>query len=413
MALVLVSLLLSSLLIMSVSGPYSRSSDSSWTSSTSTLSASSAHFSGSILERSIPTDILSHDRSSVWANILYDNYEANYHLSPEANACSKSYSLPLNTTIRLQAVSNSDCTINLNTSLNSAIWLVIEIRRREGNPNYSTFFVENISEEDSGSTADIISLLFGDCKVKLFGKSLILHLVMTYIDINIHTYGNTNTTTLKQNPCGVEYNGVAWYHHKWYPFVKYDKFVIGLWNLQRIRIQASMFHLFCPRGCNCSLGHNQWLKNCQAAVHKILLVCNPNIASLSFAKRRLSKIEPSAFLCYVSLRKLILRKNRVQTLPKQTFEVLKKLTFLDVSYNRLMFLPNGIFDHQIELEYLKLNNNHLNSLPPNVFYFLNRLTYLELGFNLIQIAFESSILSELQNVAYFSFERCKYSVTIK
>ena len=399
-------MLLSSLLITSVSGLYSSLSpglysslsDSSWTSSSGKPSDTSAYFFDSILEQRIPANILYHDRSSVWAKILFDNYKVNYPLSPDVNACSKSYSLPLNTTIRLQAVSSSDCTINIKTSLNSAIWLVIEIRRRDGNPNYSTFFVENISEEDSESAADIISLPLSDCKVKLLAKSLIFHLVMTYIDISIHTYRNANTTTLKQNPCGVEYNGVAWYHHKWYPFVKYDKFVIGLWNRQRIRIQASMFHLFCPRGCSCSLGHNQWLKNCQAAVHKVLLVCNPNIASLSFSKRRLNKIESRAFLCYVSLRKLILRKNRVQTLPKQTFEVLQKLTFLDVSYNRLMFLPNGIFDHQIELEYLKLNNNHLNSLPSNVFYFLNRLTYLELGFNLIQIAFESSMFSELQNL---------------
>ena len=110
-------------------------------------------------------------RTSVWAKSLYDNYEANYPLSPEANACSKSYSLPLNTIIRLQAVSTSDCTINIYTSANSATWLVVEIRRREGNPNYSTFFVQNISEEDSENAADITSLPFSDCKVKLLGKS--------------------------------------------------------------------------------------------------------------------------------------------------------------------------------------------------------------------------------------------------
>ena len=309
---------------------------------------------------------------------------------------------PVNTTIRLQAVCSSDCTININTSVNSAIWLVIKIRRREGNPNYSTFFVESISEEDSENAADITSLPFSDCKVKLFAKSLIFHVVMTYIDINIYTFENTNTTTLKQNPCGVEYNRVEWYHYKWYPFVKYGKFVHGLSDRQRIRIRANMFHLFCPRGCNCSLGHNQWLKNCQAAMHKVLLVCNPNIASLSFSKRRLSKIESKAFLCYMSLRKLILRKNHIHTLHRQTFEALEKLTFLDVSYNRLMFLPNGIFDRQLELEYLKLNNNYLRSLPSNLFYFLNRLTYLELSFNLFKITFESSIFSKLQHVSYLS-----------
>ena len=294
----------------------------------------------------------------IWAS-LYD-YEAKYPLNLEANACSKSYSLPLNTSVRFQAVSSSNCTININTPLNSDTWFVIKIRRREGNPYYSTFFVEKVSKEDSHNAAEIISLPFNDCKVKLLGKSLILHIIMAYIDINVHNLGNITETTLKQDPCGVKYDGVEWYHYKSYPFRKYNKFIFGLWTRKRVNILANMFHLFCPKGCNCSLGHNQWLKKCQTDVHKVLLVCNPNIVSLSFSKRRLSEIDSEAFLCYVCLRKLILRKNHIQTLPKQTFKALEKLTFLDVGYNQLMFLPNGIFDHQLELEYLKLNNNYLS-----------------------------------------------------
>ena len=346
-------------------------------------------------------------RSSVWAKSLYDKYEgyeAIYPLNLGANACSKSYSLPLNTSVRLRADSNSECTIEIKTSLNSATWLEIEIKRTEGNPYYSTFFVKNLSEEDSNNAKEIISFPFNDCKVKLLGKSLILHMAMIYIDINVRNLGNKTATTIKQNPCGVKYDRVEWYYHIWYPFITYDKFVIGVWKRQRVKIRANMFRLFCPKGCNCSLGHNQWLKKCQVNLHKVLLVCNRNIASLSFSKRRLSKIDSEAFLCYVSLRRLILRKNYIQTLPKQTFKVLEKLKFLDVGYNQLMFLPNGIFDQQLELEYLKLNNNFLRSLPSDLFYFVNKLIYLELSSNFFHTVFEKSIFSKLQIVVYLGLK---------
>ena len=148
MASILVPMLLSSLIITSVSGPYSSFSEYSEVSSSRISSDFSIHFSGSILEKRIPTNIPYHDRSSVWAKSLYTDYEPKNPLSPKANACSKSYSLPFNTTIRLQAVSNSDCTININTSLNSATWLVIEIRRRDGNPNHSTFSFKTFLKRD-------------------------------------------------------------------------------------------------------------------------------------------------------------------------------------------------------------------------------------------------------------------------
>ena len=415
MALIPVFILWSSLHIVSISGNHYFKLDSSSSGMSSDFSVStsdlSADFSASFLEKRFPSQLHYFDLKSLWAKSLYDDYEVNYSLKSEANACSKSYSLSLNTTIRLQAVSSSDCTIKINTSLKSASWFGIEIQRRDGNPNYSAFFVKNILEENSNTAADIISFPFSDCKVKLFGKSLIFRLVMTYIDINISNLGNLSTTQEQKN-CSVKYDGLEWYHHKWYPFVKRDKFVIGLWSRQLIKIRANMFHILCPKGCNCSLGHNQWLKNCQADVFKILLVCNPNIVSLSLSKRRLSKIDSEAFLCYVSLRKLILRKNYIQTLPKQTFEVLEKLTFLDVSYNQLMFLPSGIFEYQLELEYLKLNNNFLSSLPSEVFHFLNRLAYLELGFNLFQIPFESSIFSELQNLAYLDLKNANIQLLL-
>ena len=412
MALIPVFILWSSLQIISTSGSKVRPVPSSESHSSSTSSSYNSDYSADLssfwYESSFPPKNLKYlDRNSVWAKSFYDkyeDYETNYPLNLEANACSKSYSLPLNTIVRLKAVSNSECKIDIHTSLNSATWLEIEIKRREGNPYYSTFFLENLFEEDSNNAAEIISFPFNDCNVKLLGKSLILHMVMAYIDINVRNLGNITETMLKQNSCAVKYDGVEWYHHKWYPFIKYDKFVIGAWKRQLVRIRANMFHLFCPKGCNCSLGHNQWLKKCQADLHKVLLVCNRNIASLSFSKRRLSKIDSEAFLCYVSLRKLILRKNYIQTLPKQIFKVLEKLTFLDVGYNQLMFLPNGIFDHQLELEYLKLNNNYLRSLPSNVFYFLNKLTYLELSFNLFHTVFENSVFGKLQNVAYLGLK---------
>ena len=160
----------------------------------------------------------------MWARSFYNIYEANYLLNPDENACSKSYSLLMNTTVRLRAFSSSYCTININSSLNFATWHVIEIYRREGNPHYSNFFVENFLEEDSDNSAHIVSFPFGDCEVKLRGKSLTFHLVMTYIDINIHNFETIITTyidinihnletiitksTLKQNPCGVIYDGV-------------------------------------------------------------------------------------------------------------------------------------------------------------------------------------------------------------
>ena len=411
MAAIPVFILLSSLQIVSISGSSSGSSYSSGTSKLqSTFSDRSVGFFVSLLDLNFRPGAPYNDGEFVWAKGLYDDYKASYPLPPEANACSKSFSLPLNSSIRLQAVSSSDCTININTSLNSPTWFVIQIQRREGDPDYSTFFVENSFKDDLNNAKDIISFPFSDCKVKRLGKSLIFHLVMTYVDISIYNLGTLTTPTLQQNNCSVKYDGVEWYHHKWYPFVKYDRFVIGLWNRQRIRIRANMFHILCPKGCNCTLGHNQWLTACQAAVQKVLLVCNPNIASLSFSKRRLSKIESNAFLCYLSLRKLILRKNLIQTLADQTFGVLEKLTFLDISYNELMFLPNGIFDNQLELEYLKLNNNYLSSLPVHVFNFTSQLTYLEISFNLFHIAFENSIFSDLQNVVYMGLRNANIQV---
>ena len=416
MALISIFILWSFLQIVSISGsklkvgraPASSSSSDHSSRSSSYNSDYSADISSLWYENTLPPKNLYFDRNSVWGKSLYRNhevYEANFPINPETNACSRSYSLPLNTTVRLKAVSNSKCTIYMNTSLSSATWLEIQINRREGNLSYSTFFAENFSGVDLDNVAEIVSFPSNDCKVKLFGRSLIFHLVMTYIDIDVRNVGNITTEmTLQQNPCGIEYDGVEWYHHKWYPFVRYDRFVTGVWKRERVWIRANMFHILCPKGCSCSLGHNQWLKICQANLQKVLLVCNPNIASLSFSKRRLSKINSEAFLCYVSLRKLILRKNLIQTLPMTTFEVLKKLTFLDVGYNLLMFLPHGIFDHQLELEYLKLNNNYLSSLPSEVFYSLNKLTYLELSFNFFHTVFEYSVFYKLQNVAYLGLK---------
>ena len=324
---------------------------------------------------------------------VYDDYEAAYPLLyPAENSCSKSYSLPLNTSIGLQAVSSDECTISINTSSDSASSFLIEIKRREGNPYYTTFFVENFLEENSDNAADVISFPLSGCTVQLVGKVLNFHLIMTYIDVNIHNFGNISKTQ-EQNNCGVEYDGVEWYHHKWYLFMRHD-------TGDLVRIWTNKFNIFCPKECVCSLGHNQWLTNCKTNERSTLLVCNPNIVSLSFFKRRLNKVLSEAFLCYLSLKKLILSRNYIEILPMQTFEALEQLRFLEISYNQLQSLPSRIFDHQFELEYLKLDGNYLSSLPSDTFSYLKRLKYVDLSFNLLKIAFKNIIFSELQSVKY-------------
>ena len=260
-----------------------------------------------------------------------------------------------------------------------------------GNPYYSTFFVENFHEENSDNEADVILFPLGGCTVKLVGKSLIFHLKMTYIDISIHNLGNITTT--QEHNCGVEYNSVEWYHHKWYPFMKYD-------TGDLVRMWVNKFNIICPKECVCSLAHNQWLTHCKTKNRSTLLVCDPNIVSLSFLKRRLNKVLSEAFRCYICLKRLILSRNYIKILPKQTFEVLEQLAFLEISYNQLQSLPSGIFDHQFELEYLKLDGNYLSSLPSDTFSYLKRLKYVDLSFNLFKIAFKNNIFNELQSVKY-------------
>ena len=399
MALITVLILWTSLQILSISSEHSFREDSTFSSnSNSRNSDSRSSSSNSSFRFGFLIGFLSfsakqyNDDSSVWAKSVYDDYEeTHFSLNPEENSCSKSYSLPLNTVIGLQAVSSEECTISINTSLDSVSSFVIEIKRREGNPHYSTFFVENFLEEKSDNAANVISFPLGGCTVKLVGKSLIFHLIMTYIDVSIHNLGSITTT--QEHNCGVEYNGVEWFHHKWYPFMKYD-------TGDRVRMWVNKFNIVCPKGCVCSLGLNQWLTNCKTNKRSTLLVCNPNIVSLSFLKRRLNKVQSEAFLCYLSLRRLTLSRNNIKILSKQTFEVLEQLTFLDISYNQIQSLPSGIFDHQSELEYLKLDNNYLSSLPSDAFSFLYRLKYVDLSFNLFKIAFKNSIFSELQSVKY-------------
>ena len=399
MALITVYILWCLLQIVSISSKHSVRNDSTFSSPSSLGSSDSSTLSSNASPDSADPEFISfswypyHDDSSVWAKSLYDDYEAAYSLlNPRENSCSKSYLLPLNASIGLQAASSQECTISINTSLDSASSFVVEINRREGNPFYSTFFVETFLEEGSDNAADIISFPWSSCTFKLVGQSLNFHLIMTYVDVNIHNFGHI-TATQEQNNCGVEYNGVEWYHHKWYPFMKYD-------TGDLVRIWANKFNIVCPKGCVCSLGHNQWLTHCKTKEHRVLLVCNPNIVSLAFSKRKLNEVQSESFLCYVSLRRLILSKNYIQTLHNQTFEVLETLALLDVSHNKLLSLPSGIFDHQFELEYLKLDNNYLSSLPANIFSFLTQLKYVDLSLNLLKIAFENSIFSEVQSVKY-------------
>ena len=365
-------------------------------------------FSRGLVHSDLSTCSHSESPSSLVAKSLPDDYEAAPSLSnPTAeNSCSKSYSLPFNTEIGLQAVSSEECTININAPLDSPSSFVIKIKRREGNPYYSTFFVENLLEQEN--TADIISFPQSGCAIQVAGKSLKFHLIMTYVEIDIHNLGNT-TKMQKQNNCSIEYNGAEWLHHKWY-------YVSPTYSFKSsIRIWVNKYNLFCPKGCICSLGHNQWQTHCKAKEYRVLLVCNPNILSLAFLKRRLNKVQPESFLCFVSLRRLILSKNYVHTLPKQIFEVLKQLTFLDLSSNQLLSLPDGIFDHQLKLETLKLNHNYLAFLPVDVFRNLAKLEYLELSHNAfhsiaVNIIFNIPTDKDLYYTTYLKWEFNKLSV---
>ena len=124
MALFTVLILLSSTQILSLSGQHSfrkdskfssysnsRDSDFSFLSSNSSFGFGFSSFSWKHY----------HDDSSVWAKSVYDYHKEVYSLSnPEENSCSKSFFLPLNTAIGLQAVSTEECMISINTSLDSA-----------------------------------------------------------------------------------------------------------------------------------------------------------------------------------------------------------------------------------------------------------------------------------------------------
>ena len=315
------------------------------------------------------------ESSSSWRVDLTDGYEFSSDQWSDDNICYGKYKLLASTPLLLQVAARDEmCHIKIVADSFSNIFLNILHTKDAYNYTYSSFFVSQFFDEDGKPIKEkILSFPFASCSTILVGESLNFYFSFVYVEFEISMIGNDSSLASKNRCSIMKFHAAAWKNRQSF---KYNKLSLG--GKHTVYISTFRFEIDCPRKCTCTLGHKRWVFNCSNDKRQGLLVCNPNIASLSYLKQNIHTFKPDAFRCFPSLTKLILKDNKLQTLPTGVFDILLQLQYLNLAKNKLSSLPRQIFHKNIKLQYLILKYNQLRKLLANLLPASNSVKLIDL-----------------------------------
>ena len=258
-------------------------------------------------------------QSSFWEQEFFS--ETGVITPVKEDICSRRISLPVNST-RVYRVSSLQCNVTLRSiSLSSSLFTINVLRAQSVDDKYVTLSMETIIETNLKSEYKMFLSPLHNCTLSVMAKSILLHFMMIYVDFEVSVSEGNASLPPEPNCDVVDHDGHFWN----YP-VKYVLNDIPLGKDTEMSVYE--FDVACPKECNCSLRHKEWLRTCGKYTGKKLLICNPHLGGLSFFKRKLNTIHSDAFRCFTYLRKLMLSRNRLIALPKDIFS---ELNFFKIS----------------------------------------------------------------------------------